>query len=58
MNFDIPAQTEDYRVRIADFVEREILPLEADKMSYDAHGNIALPLLEVLRAKARMAGLW
>ncbi|TIN12865.1 MAG: acyl-CoA dehydrogenase, partial [Mesorhizobium sp.] len=41
MNFDIPARTEDYRVRIADFVEREILPLEADKTSYDAHGNIA-----------------
>ncbi|RWN62589.1 acyl-CoA dehydrogenase family protein [Mesorhizobium sp.] len=58
MNFDIPARTEDYRVRIADFVEREIVPLEADKTSYDAHGNIALPLLETLRAKARMAGLW
>ena len=58
MNFDIPARVEDYRVRVADFVDREILPLEADKASYDVHGNIALPLLETLRAKARAQGLW
>jgi acyl-CoA dehydrogenase len=58
MNFDIPARVEDYRARIADFVANEILPLEADKSSYDEHGNIALPLLEILRAKARSAGLW
>ncbi|PWK76855.1 acyl-CoA dehydrogenase family protein [Aminobacter sp. AP02] len=58
MNFDIPARAEDYRARVADFVAREILPCEADKASYDEHGNIALPLLETLRAKARAAGLW
>ncbi|AWC22493.1 (R)-benzylsuccinyl-CoA dehydrogenase [Aminobacter sp. MSH1] len=58
MNFEIPASVEEYRSRIAAFVAREILPLEADKASYDAHGNIALPLLDTLRAKARAAGLW
>ncbi|WP_269933002.1 acyl-CoA dehydrogenase family protein [Aminobacter sp. HY435] len=58
MNFDIPAHVEDYRARIADFVAGEILPLEADKASYDEHGNISLPLLATLRAKARSAGLW
>jgi acyl-CoA dehydrogenase len=58
MDFNISARTEDFRARIGDFVEREILPLEADKASYDGHGNIALPLLESLRAKARDAGLW
>ena len=58
MNFDIPARVEDYRARIADFVAREILPLEADKASYDAHGNIAMPMLETLRGKARASGLW
>lgn len=58
MNFEISPRIEDYRVRIADFVDREILPLEADKASYDAHGNIALPLLETMRAKARAQGLW
>ncbi|MBX3568112.1 MAG: acyl-CoA dehydrogenase family protein [Rhizobiaceae bacterium] len=58
MNFEIPARTEDFRRRIAAFVEREVLPLEADRSSYDDHGNIALPLLETLRARARGEGLW
>ncbi|MBN9073228.1 MAG: acyl-CoA dehydrogenase family protein [Rhizobiales bacterium] len=58
MNFEIPARVEDFRVRIAGFVEREVLSLEADRASYDAHGNIALPLLETLRARARAEGLW
>ena len=58
MDFTISTRAEDFRARIAGFVEREILPLEADKASYDGHGNIALPLLDALRAKARAAGLW
>lgn len=58
MNFDIPARTEDFRRRIADFVGENILPLEGDRASYDDHGNITLPLLESLREKARAAGLW
>ncbi|HWK68937.1 MAG TPA: acyl-CoA dehydrogenase family protein [Rhizobiaceae bacterium] len=58
MNFEISARVEDCRARIADFVDREILPLEADRASYDAHGNIALPLLDELRAEARAQGLW
>ena len=58
MDFNISARAENFRARIAAFVEREILPLEADKASYDGHGNITLPLLDALRAKARAAGLW
>ena len=58
MDFQISPEIENYRRRIAAFVEREILPLEADRASYDAHGNIALPLLDALRAKARAERLW
>lgn len=58
MDFRISPAIEDYRLRIAAFVEREVLPLEADRASYDAHGNIDLALLDTLRAKARAAGLW
>jgi acyl-CoA dehydrogenase len=58
MNFGIPARVEDFRARIAAFVDSEILPLEADGASYDEHGNIAAPLLAKLRAKARREGLW
>ncbi|KZE29045.1 acyl-CoA dehydrogenase family protein [Chelatococcus daeguensis] len=58
MNFEISPRIEDYRSRIADFVAREILPLEADPRSFDEHGNITLDLLRPLREKARAAGLW
>lgn len=58
MDFSITPVIGDYRQRIAAFVEKEVLPLEADKAAYDAHGNIALPLLDTLRAKARGEGLW
>ena len=58
MDFHIPAPVEDYRRRIAAFVEAELIPLESDPASYDSHGNIALPLLDAMRAKARAAGLW
>jgi len=58
LDFCISPEVEDYRQRIAAFVEAEILPLEADRTSYDAHGNITLPLLDMLRSKARAQGLW
>ena len=58
MDFEIPSLVEDYRRRIADFVEREVLPLESDGSAYDAHENIDLAVLDKLRAKARAEGLW
>lgn len=58
MNFEISPVVEDLRIRIGRFVETEILPLEADRASYDEHGNIAMPLLDRVRAKARAEGLW
>ena len=58
MDFHISSEVEDYRARIAAFVDSHLLPLESESTSYDGHGNIALPLLERLRAKARDEGLW
>jgi len=58
MDFTITAELADLRARIADFVDRQILPLEADPATYDAHENIAPAVLEPLRQKARDAGLW
>jgi len=58
MDFHISPQMEDYRSRIAMFVEREILPLEADPSSYDGHENIAHGVLQAARAKAKAEGLW
>ncbi len=58
MDFTIPPRVEEYRARIAAFVDTHILPVERDRSAYDAHGNIALPKLERLRALAQAEGLW
>ena len=58
MDFSIPPAVEALRRRIAAFVAAEILPVEKDPASFDEHENIALPLLEELRAKVKVAGLW
>ncbi|MCJ2127046.1 acyl-CoA dehydrogenase family protein [Methylobacterium sp. J-077] len=58
MDFTIPRRVEDYRARIAAFVDRHILPVEADRSSYDAHGNIGLAELARLRDLAKAEGLW
>ena len=58
MDFTISPRVEDFRARIAQFVETEIMPVEADPTAYDAHGNIRHDRLEPLRAKARAEGLW
>ena len=58
MDFTITPSLEDLRRRIAAFVAEEILPLESDPNSYDAHENIDLALLAKLRAKAKAQGLW
>lgn len=58
MDFSLPPETETLRLRIRDFVAREIMPVEADPTSFDAHENIRLDRLETLRARAQAEGLW
>ena len=58
MDFTISPQVEDFRARIARFVDAHVLPLESDPTAYDGHGNIALPELARLRGLARAEGLW
>ena len=58
MDFTISPRIEDFRSRIAAFVETNILPLEADPSSYDAHQNIRMELARDMQAKARAEGLW
>ncbi len=58
MDFTISPRVADLRDRIDAFVEAHLLPLEADPTNYDAHENIALPVLERMREKARAEGLW
>ncbi|TVR05868.1 MAG: acyl-CoA dehydrogenase [Salinarimonadaceae bacterium] len=58
MDFRISPRIEDYRARIAAFVESELLPLESRADTFDEHENIRLGLLDTLRAKAKAQGLW
>lgn len=58
MDFSISPRVENFRTRIAAFVDTHVLPLEADKSSYDEHENIRLDLLHKLQEKARSEGLW
>lgn len=58
MDFSLPPELEDYRQRVRAFVDRELIPLEADRANYDDHENIDAALLDRVRAKAREAGLW
>ena len=58
MNFSLPPDVETLRARIAHFVRDRIIPLEADRSSYDEHENIALPVLERIRAEVKERGMW
>ncbi|MEM0950490.1 MAG: acyl-CoA dehydrogenase family protein [Pseudomonadota bacterium] len=57
MDFTIPPRVEDFRQRIARFVETHVIPLESDPAAYE-HDNIAPAHLKRLRALARSEGLW
>ena len=46
MDFSLSPEIEDYRQRVRSFVEREILPVEADRANWDEHENIGAAALE------------
>ena len=58
MDFTISPRIEDFRARIARFVDDAVMPVEADRANWDAHDNIAHAPLDALRQKAKAEGLW
>ena len=58
LDFTISPDIAALRDRIEDFVETQILPVEADRGTWDAHENIGPEALSKLREKARAEGLW
>ncbi len=58
MDFTLPKEIDDIARRTAQFVDEEILPLEASADNYDAHENISLELLAQMRIRAKQKGLW
>ncbi|MEC7944088.1 MAG: acyl-CoA dehydrogenase family protein [Pseudomonadota bacterium] len=58
MDFALPPEIDDYRIRIRAFVKKHVIPVETHQGNYDEHDNIRHDLLEDLRTKAKNAGLW
>ncbi len=58
MDFALSPEIKDLCTRIRRFVDERLIPLEADRANYDAHENIAMPVLARMRAAARAEGLW
>ncbi len=58
MDFTLPPEIEDIRLRVRAFVEQHVLPLEADKENFTEHENIPAARLAPVREKAKKAGLW
>ncbi len=58
MEFTLPPEIEDYRIRVRAFVAEHILPLEADPANAEPHENIREDVLKTVRAKVKEAGLW
>jgi len=58
MDFILPPEIDDLRLRVRRFVDAEVMPVEADRANYNEYDNIKMSVLEDLRAKAKMAGLW
>jgi acyl-CoA dehydrogenase len=58
MDFSLPPEIDELRLKVRAFVEREVMPLEADRANYDDYENIRLDLLDKMRERARAAALW
>src|ERR1700733_12796928 len=58
MDFTLPPEVEDLRLRTRAFIAEHVLPLEKDRATSAEHENIPEERLEPVRAKAKAAGLW
>jgi len=58
MDFTLSKEIENLTRQVKEFVDQELLPLEAEPGNFDEYENIRLDLLEDMRKKAKSAGLW
>ncbi len=58
MDFTLAPNVDRIRLAIRDFVDTRLIPLEAERSSFDEHENIRLGLLAELRTEAKAKGLW
>jgi len=55
MDFTLPPEFEDLRLRVRAFVEEHVLPLESDPANFADHENIPAKRLEPVRKRAKAA---
>lgn len=58
MDFTLDPRHDDLRLKVREFVDEHILPLESDPANYNEFENIRMSLRDELRQKAKAAGLW
>jgi acyl-CoA dehydrogenase len=58
MDFSLPLEIEDIRLKVRAFIEKEVLPLESDPANFSEHENIPEERLKPVREKAKKLGLW
>jgi len=58
MDFSISEELKALRLRVRDFVEAEIIPLEGREDCIDEYRNIAPHALERVRERVKQAGMW
>jgi acyl-CoA dehydrogenase len=58
MDFSLSPEIEALRLKVRAFVEKEVLPLEADPENFSEHENIPEERIKPVCAKARATGLW
>lgn len=58
MDFALAPEVRKHRERFRRFAREEVLPLDTTPESFDEHENIREDLLEMMRGKAKEAGVW
>lgn len=58
MDFNLPPEIEELRLRVRAFVGEHVLPLEADPANFTEHENIPHERLAPVREQAKKIGLW
>ena len=61
MNFDPTPKVAELSARIAEFMDEQVYPNEANYFDYLANADsrwVIPPVIETLKSKARAAGLW
>ncbi|MEM8811876.1 MAG: acyl-CoA dehydrogenase family protein [Pseudomonadota bacterium] len=58
MDFTLPTEIDELRLKVREFIDATVIPLEDDPASYNEFENIRLELRDEVREKAKAAGIW